>query len=314
MYLTIRHNSGGNHGHQLKDTLGGMTIAKVFDLRYRHRPYPYLDFFGLGHGEEQLSFLQRHFGFKRVVRIKGPFWDGFESLEEARAFFLPFFQHSSPSTLFVLERAVRIHPCQAIAWHRDGAIERNVYRELSEETSRKFRERNSAHPTYFRPDTLNIAMHINRGEDCDRKKYPFLFTSSRNVRYMFPMRYYRSIYDQLMKAFADRKVECHVYTERLNSEEIVEEFRGLENVRLHTGSDRSERDLTLIHDIFYHFVTADILVACNSSFSAICAYFRHGKVTIYHAHKHLFDLPEDRCFETDVAGSFEVERLRRLFA
>ena len=49
MDFTIEFNSGGNHGHQLKDALGGITIGHLFNLNYVHRPYPYLDFFGIGY-------------------------------------------------------------------------------------------------------------------------------------------------------------------------------------------------------------------------------------------------------------------------
>ena len=47
MDFTIEFNSGGNHGHQLKDALGALTIGHLFNLNYVHRPYSYLDFFGI---------------------------------------------------------------------------------------------------------------------------------------------------------------------------------------------------------------------------------------------------------------------------
>ena len=47
MDYTIEFNSGGNHGHQLKDALGGFTIGHLLNLNYIHTPYSYLDFFGI---------------------------------------------------------------------------------------------------------------------------------------------------------------------------------------------------------------------------------------------------------------------------
>ena len=46
MDFTIEFTSGGNHGHQLKDALGGLTIRRLFNLNYVHTPYSYLDYFG----------------------------------------------------------------------------------------------------------------------------------------------------------------------------------------------------------------------------------------------------------------------------
>ena len=49
MDFTIEFNSGGNHGHQLKDALGGFTIGYLLNLNYIHTPHSYLDFFGIGY-------------------------------------------------------------------------------------------------------------------------------------------------------------------------------------------------------------------------------------------------------------------------
>ena len=69
----------------------------------------------------------------------------------------------------------------------------------------------------------------------------------------------------------------------------------------------------MIQDIFYHFIQSDILVTCNSSFSAMASYFRDGKITIYHPHDHLENLPEDQFIKTDESGGFDDNKLK-LFA
>lgn len=310
MLATVRNTSGGNHGHQLKDLLGGLAIIKALGLSYLHTPYSYLDFFGLGEGERQLRWADRFLRY-RVVRIRGPRYEGFASYDEMRRFFDPFLREASESTLFSLENAIRVHPCQTIAWHREGLLVRDVFSEVVEEASRKFRAKHRHRESRFGTGLVSVAMHISRGKGYDRVRNPSVFADSRNVRYMFPLVYFTNIYHQLCERLGASRSEFHVFTERLNSEEIVEAFQALPNVTVHVGSNRKEKNFSLVHDIFYNFVSADVLVTCNSAFSAVCSYFRQGKPTIYHPHRHLFDLPEIDYFATDEAGSFDVDRLAR---
>lgn len=71
--LTSRNTSGGFHGHQLKDLIGGYTIAKVFGFKYVHTYYPYLEFFGIGFGETLINDLDEEINY---TRVGGPFWNG----------------------------------------------------------------------------------------------------------------------------------------------------------------------------------------------------------------------------------------------
>ena len=56
IYLTMK-NGGGNHGHQLFDLVGTLTIAKVFGFKYVHTYSEYLNFSGIQLNEMSLSEL-----------------------------------------------------------------------------------------------------------------------------------------------------------------------------------------------------------------------------------------------------------------
>ena len=303
--LTVKNTSGGLHGHQLKDLLGGITIAKVFGINYVHTPYDYLEFFGVGYRESTMS-LKTKFLSKRA-KLRGPKWDGM-SYEEAKAMLDPVIQKGK-NTLIVIENALRIHPCQTVEWYEKGLIKADVCNEIILSTSKKFEEKHKERQTYYDPSKVNIAMHINRGQDYDPIRFPKHFTDSSNPRYIFPISYYKNIYDQIVKSLNGKPHTLHIYTEKLNSEEIVEAFDNSDNVKLHIGANRMEKKDDMIHDIFYHFVKSDILVACNSSFSCMPAYFRYNKPMIYHPHKHLFGLKYKSYFETDIEGNFNNENL-----
>ncbi|OAV43689.1 hypothetical protein [Lewinella sp. 4G2] len=310
MHYTIRHNSGGFHGHQLKDHFGARAIAKLYGLEYRHTPYPYLEFFGIGEGETPLPFFQRKLGIG-AKPVAGPYWDGFTDYDTFRATFDPILQPAEGSGFIRLEKACRLHPHQTIAWQREGLIDRDIFGEIVQETTARYAAKHGPLPTRQPGDPLRVAMHISRGGDYNREQYPEHFADPYNVRYMFPMEYFLTIYRQIQAAAGGRAVELNIYTEERNSEDIVEAFTGLEGVTLYLGCNRRQPDEAEIEGIFKAFVAADVLVSCNSSFSTEAIFFRGDRPSIYHPHRHLNDLPDWPYLATDASGEFDVDELRR---
>lgn len=306
VYFTVQNTSGGNHGHQLKDLLGGITIGRIFDFEYVHTCYPYLDFFGLGLNELTVGEIDEKID---RLRFSGPFWRGMNLADAQDTFGRIKAKYSDRSCLVTLENALRIHPCQTVRWFREGLIRTDVFGEVLGEATRKYEAKHIERETHFDKDTFNVAIHINRGADYDPVKFPKHFSSHENVRFMFPISYYTRIMDQLRHTLAGRRIQFHIYTEKLNSEEIVTAFGNTNDVILHVGQNRSENNNQLAHEIFDHFVKSDVLVACNSSFSAMASYFRNNRITIYHPHADLFDLPGDRFLATDPEGNFDTSAL-----
>lgn len=310
MYATVKHNSGGYHGHQIKDWLGGLTIAKLFDLDVLKSKYAYLDHFALGATYPPY----RPWTSKQALWIKkkmtGPFWDGITSLEEAKATLEPMMTLSDSKGIYVMEKALRIHPFQTISWHESGMIQKNIFDEVLTETSRDYEVMHGAAP---KRDFVFVAVHISRGVDYDPNRFPDHFEQSYNVRYMFDLDYFSAIMDQIRENLTGKSIQFHIYTEALHSREILDRFSPEKDCEVHVGSNRKEGNDNLIHHIFKQFVHSDILVACNSSFSAMCAYFRKGKTTIYHPHRHLDLLPAPNFLATDIDGKFSTKDLKLSF-
>jgi hypothetical protein len=312
MYGTVINNSGGYHGHQIKDVLGAKTIMSLFDLTYLHTPYPYLDNFALQGNTEKLSKWRRHLGFRRVIRIKGPHWDGFPEHDKAKAHFNDLIGVKDAKTLYVFEMAARIHPFQTIPWYQKGLIEKDIFTSIAKETTLNYHNHHGLSMAFNGEGPLRVAMHISRGVDYNKDRFPEHFEDSYNVRYMFPLSYFDKVLEQLQGSL-DKPFEVDIYTEALHSDEIVDHFGARENCKVHVGNNRKEKNHDLIHEIFKAFITADILVACNSSFSAMAAYFRHGKPMIYHPHRHLDHLPLPY-LATDRDGRFDTGALKRIIA
>jgi len=310
MEFTILHNSGGNHGHQLKDHFGGITIGKLLGLEYRHSAYSYLDYFLPGLKEVELSRIERV--LRRKHRIIGPVWGGIPDFEGFMDYFKQHFERSHQGSLIVLEKAMRILPHQTIKWFEAKQIDRDIFSEVVRENSRRFRANNENSFSLQRSEVVNVAMHIGRGADFDECLYPEHFRSSKEPRFMFNIDYFMNIYEQLNSLFGRKGMQVDVYSEQINSEDIIAAFGDIENVNIRIGENRDRITSADVHDIFTSFVTSDVLVTCNSSFSVMAVYYREGRPTIYHPHYHLMDLPESPYLATDEYGHFQVDILGRI--
>ncbi|WP_417939534.1 hypothetical protein [Flavobacterium sp. RS13.1] len=310
MDFTIEFTSGGNHGHQLKDALGGLTIGRLFNLNYVHTPYEYLDYFGLGFKYPVVERADRKLKYKNIVRVEGPLWCGIDDYEELLQYFEKALPQTNNDTLVILENALRIHPFQTIPWYLEGRTTRNIFAEIQQEVSQNFNELHSLKINKFK-SPVEVAVHINRGTDYDREKFPQHFTSPFAVRYMFDMDYYENIILHIEKAYGVGNVCFNIYTEKQNSEDILERFDKRKHTRVIIGSDREEKNYDQIHSIFKSFVEADILVCSNSSFSVMCAYFRKGRKTVYHPHLQLRYLPEPNYILTEDDGSLDIALLKQ---
>lgn len=310
MKFTIDFNSGGNHGHQLKDALGGWTIGHLFNLTYVHTPYKYLDSFGVGKSHPQLKKWQRRLKKRRIQRISGPLWDGISDYEEMQAYFQKRFSGLSPDTFLIFDKALRIHPFQTIPWQHTGRIKHPIFETLVERVSRNFAALHPM-PLQDRSAAKQVAVHINGGIDYDPLNYPQHFAAPARVRYLFPMAYYGNILDQIAQALGPENCDFTIYTETLNAEKVVNYFQNRPRTKVALGNNRDKSTNAQIIEIFKSFITADILVTCNSSFSTVAAYFRESRPTIYHPHDHLNHLPSPPYFPTREDGSFNAQLLAK---
>lgn len=292
MNFTIINNSGGNHGHQLKDRIGSYTIGKVLGLQYHHTYYKYLDFF-LPH-----SFFKQNVNTLRRVQpvvVEGPYWGGISDHHEFEEKFKKIKKDSS--ALYKFSNALRVHPFQTIAWFDRKLINEDIFREVcSTLTEAFYHDKERREPENNVTEVcVHVNLHHNQGSVPEA------------VRYQFPIDYYLRIVEQL-KEFVSGKLKINVYAEETNSALVARYFPDIE-FNLHIGPDREKRDLKRIHSIFKDFVDTDILVCSNSSFSVVASYFRHAdpsKITVYKPHAHLKDLGKfTNMIETDGEGTLQ---------
>ncbi|MEM6395436.1 MAG: hypothetical protein AAF741_03750 [Bacteroidota bacterium] len=309
IYYTVECTTKGFHGHKLKDVFGSHTIGKLLGWEYIYTPYPYLEPFAIQLNAIRVPKWRRKLKFSKIYRFSGPKWDGISDYKDAKAFLEETFGSIKPNSLVVIDDSLRIHPCQTISWWKDRLIDKNIFDAISSQQTEAFKAiHGQIQPTD--PEILSVAIHISRGVDFNKEKFPQHFEDSWQPRYIFSMEYFDHIIKQIKSVFKDKRVQFNIYTESLNSEDIQAAFSDTPDIKLHIGSNRHDRDESLILDIFKSFVASDILVCCNSSFSAMCSYYRYNKKTIYHPHKHLYDLPAPNYLATEIDGSFNTSLLQ----
>ena len=316
IYITANlDNNKGNHGHQLKDVFAVINTAKILDFKYVHTMCEYLDFFGLGFGE--ISVLDLPSDIKTVTiegstdhKITQKERIGF--IEKVMEILFEIKKTQKNDCLVVINcRSQRGRLCSPCGKSKFGIkSNENIFNKIVFETTEKFKKKHSNRKVYFDNKKISVAMHISRGQDYDKDKYPKHFSYHEECRYMFPMHYYVNIIKNLENVIDKKSYELHIYTEKLNSEEIMDAFRGKKNVIIHMGDNRDQKNYDQIYDIFYHFVQSDILITCNSSFSTVANYFRYDKPTIYHPHFAFSDISSCDHIPTDEEGNFNIELLR----
>ncbi|MGB0429741.1 MAG: hypothetical protein ACPGLV_04645, partial [Bacteroidia bacterium] len=280
MYALIEQNSGGNHGHQIKDVLGGIIISKYFKLTYLHRRNGnYLDFTGLQHVYK--AYDKNILKGYRTIEFTGPEWRGYNNYFKFLIRYRKLLYKSRRRYAF-FSNACRVHPFQIYNWQKKGIVKNDIYGSLIQKLATGFKIQNPNRPIEFDVDLINVAVHISRGVDYKKQQ-----KNSKVLRYMFSVEYFKSIIKQIENSYSAKKVLFHIYTEKLNSEEVVKSFSDKFNVKIHLGENRDEFSELQVANIFNAFVKADVLVTCNSSFSVVASYFRNNKPTIYYPHRHL---------------------------
>ena len=125
--------------------------------------------------------------------------------------------------------------------------------------------------TYFKPNTINISLHIRRFTNTDTDNVDIRELYIKNNK--FDLYYYNCIIS-LKNILKDKDKEFHIYTQLNESEDntIFDHYYKLcdDNTRiiLHKGDD-------LINDI-HHMILSDIFILSKSSLSAIVNYCRNG--------------------------------------
>ena len=120
MKFKVTLSTKGNHGHQLKDAIGGILFSRISGSELTKFQSKYLDFSGINRIGEKRRLIDSAKLLGSGFSINGPYWDGFDkwtSLQGVIGFYKG--RISRRIARFInVQDATRVHPHQAKKFFR----------------------------------------------------------------------------------------------------------------------------------------------------------------------------------------------------
>ncbi|MDQ8195937.1 hypothetical protein QEH59_15995 [Coraliomargarita sp. SDUM461004] len=229
-YFTARPNPGAGIGHQLANWMAGYYYSKHFNLTFAHIPFPdprWEDLLALGVAETQFEALLQTKSHKKVSLPK------FKSPAEVEAIIR---SYAGKKVIFVAER--------------DQFLEELPL--VQKDIQAKFHTRHPQPELTFEKETLNIALHIRRGDIVNNGQA----IDHLSARFQ-AVDYFERILQQIIDVSQSNKIRVYLF-----SQGTKEEFKKLEVI--HPLEYCLDMDP---YQSFLHMAFANILVTSKSSFS-----------------------------------------------
>lgn len=278
-FLTVRSHTGANIGHQLTNCLAGHLLAQQYGLTYVHHPFS---------RPEWETFLDMGYGFKTYDEIRAT------GIRVVRLPQLPKTQMPG----FLETALTRTYHRQPVLFYLNDLSCRDLTGTVPLLRQQYEHARQLAPMTsYFTADTLNVALHIRRG---DVAKMRADNDSNWRERWV-EVDYFVNVARGILQALPAVQIVFHVYSQGNTPE--LDPLRDLPNVHFHLDEDA--------RTTFHHMTIADILVCSPSSFSFKAGMISRGIKLMKYPWWH--EVPDDdewiRC-QPD--GTFPLDKLARI--
>jgi hypothetical protein len=231
-------NPGAGIGHQMANWNAGYWFAKQFNLPFAHVSFSkknWEDFLGFGYKEVIVKQLVDSKGYKK---IKIPLFDEKNNVEVSRIKkIIESFKGSK--VIFMCE--------QDQAYKAQYGVQKEIQNKYFNAPIRK------KDKIVYKPSSLNIALHIRRGDIIQKKQS----NNNLTIRWL-NNDYFFNVLESILKLLKTKK-EIHIYLFSQGKIKDFIEFKKFDNI--HFCLDMSAQDS------FLHMVYADVLITSKSSFS-----------------------------------------------
>ncbi len=238
LYLTLEPNRGAGIGHQMGNWLAGYCLAEKFGVKYAYSRFPSADWDDfLGFGEHEISTKELILCGYTKKRLPGFNSDNEEDMKRIAGIIN---SYQGKKVIFYLSL---------------DQYYRNI-QEAERFVKEKFNNAKSRHndKIIYERDTLNIAIHIRRGDIVAGQT---TLAPELTKRWM-TNDYYATLLKEVVSCIPkDRKYQIYLFSQ--GTREDFPEFDTIKNVKL--CFDMPTRDS------FLHMIRADILITSKSSFS-----------------------------------------------
>ena len=237
-YFTARPNPGAGIGHQMANWNAGYWWAKQFNIRFAHIPFStksWDDFLGFGEKEPQVSEVKKKgWKIRRIPKFPNETESEIQLVKDIMS------TYSGKKVIFLCE--------QDQGYRKQYGVMEDIKEKFYSAPAR------NGQALKYKPDFLNIAIHVRRGDIMADPNHPNL-----QIRYL-SNDYFEKVLYQVVEHF--KKIQekpLKIYFFSQGKPEDYPEFNRYDNLEwcLDMGAQ----------DSFLHFVYADVLITSKSSFS-----------------------------------------------
>lgn len=246
IYYTAKPNYGAGIGHQMANWIAGYWYAKQFELNFAHIPFSsekwekFLDF----GNEEKLMFNLLKSGYKKVK--------------------LPKFNEVNTDEFHLQKQIIKSYQGKKVVFIAEGD---QLYRDqygVIKEIQKKFHDSISRKndKLVFDEDTLNISIHIRRGDIVAGQDA----IDNHTMRWLTNEYFETVLQNTLDRIKTDKKINIYLFSQ--GEKDDYKEFEKFPNLIycLDMGA----------MDSFLHMAQSDVLIISKSSFSYKPALLNRG--------------------------------------
>jgi len=278
-YLSAIPNRGAGIGHQMANWIAGYWFAQKFNLKFAHIPFStreWDDFLNFGDNEVTVNELLNA-KYKKVR--------------------LPLFNENDEKELKIIGQIIQSYSNEKVVFVLEQDQFYYKQYEVMDDLKVKFKKAHDDTNLIYDKDTLNIAVHVRRGDITigQLNKNPNLL-----IRWQDNDYFVNVLKNVLRNLKSSKPIKVYLFSQ--GKIEDFSEFKDIKNVQYCLDMDAKSS--------FLHMVYADILITSKSSFSYKPALLSDGLKICPDNFWHGYPL-SDNWLIADEKGEFDTEKLQK---
>jgi hypothetical protein len=271
------------YGHQMKDQLTAIIIAKIFNYQYANTFHKPLTVMGLHNNCLSVNDLPSNIHKEYIERMGVINGMSFKQLYNLNIRFQSI--SKDKDLLVIVKKQSRVLLHQIYEWSLLNKVPVTIFYDVRKCLYNMFTHQNSNIPIYLSKQCRNIAMHIRRGDTADPKlkklgvmgiqkdDNPFIMHSN------LPVHWYHNISQKIIQEDnLENNYHIHVFTEKKHSQDVSDFFKNNNKTTLHIGESIESDILNMCH--------CDYIIMSNSGLSTLIGYMSTNSKKYYHPNPH----------------------------
>ena len=270
------------YGHQMKDQLTALIIAKIYNYQYVNTFHKPIEIMGLHNNCPSVTDLPTNIHKEYIEKIGIRNGMTFQQLHQFHTKFVTL--SADKDILVIVKKQSRVLVHQLYEWQLHNKISPTIFFDIRKCIYDMFIYQNPNIPIYLSKECKNIAMHIRRGDTADPKlkklgKMGIQETDDPYVMHSnLPVTWFNNIAQNIILDDNLDKYHIHIFTEKKHSQDVTDFFDNKVNITIHIGES--------IESDILNMCNCDYLIMSNSGLSTLIGYMSTKSKKYYHPNPH----------------------------